>query len=104
MVDMAKIMRAGGCILLLLGWDFALPAHAGDYPGETWAQQFACARVRPAQVCPAGQRPYSRLAQTETSSKCVARTATCTMPYPAPVGTPCICQTPAGPDPGIISR
>jgi len=37
------------------------------------------------------------------SAKCVTHTAVCTMSTPAPVGTPCYCTGPHGPDPGAIA-
>jgi hypothetical protein len=37
------------------------------------------------------------------SAKCVTHTAVCTMSAPAPVGTPCYCTGPHGPDPGTIA-
>jgi len=37
------------------------------------------------------------------SAKCVTHTAVCTMSTPAPIGTPCYCTGPHGPDPGTIA-
>ena len=50
-----------------------------------------------AALCGAGQ-PASA-----ASAKCVTHTAVCTMNTPAPVGTPCYCTGPHGPDPGAIA-
>jgi hypothetical protein len=36
------------------------------------------------------------------SDKCVTRSTTCKMTSPAPVGKPCFCTGPSGPDPGTI--
>lgn len=40
----------------------------------------------------------------QISTKCVSRISSCEMPYPAPYGTPCYCNTELGVSPGEISR
>ena len=50
-----------------------------------------------AAMCGAGQ-PAST-----PSAKCVTHSAVCTMNAPAPIGTPCYCTGPHGPDPGTIA-
>jgi len=37
------------------------------------------------------------------SAKCVTRSTTCQMTTPAPLGKPCFCTGPKGPDPGTIA-
>ena len=50
-----------------------------------------------AAMCGAGQPAGT------PSAKCVTHTAVCKMDTPAPVGTPCYCTGPHGPDPGTIA-
>lgn len=90
----------------LLAWTFfatlsvcSAQAQPAGYCDKTKADALR-AKYPPEKVaamCGAGQPAAS------PSAKCVTHAAVCKMDTAAPVGTPCYCTGPHGPDPGTIA-